>query len=366
MLVTVVLVYFILIVVLRADPNTLQYTTASFLPCIISVVFPFALMPWVLRKFNLPTNIYTLYKYRMLQKTEGILSRSLSINMDDKQLNASHEGLRDTLQRKHGFNLLARHLSKEFAIENFLFFVETQQWLQSLYNRPSFAHLKSVDDEKYNYDNLVSPPPQSSPPSDDEQPDVKRVISFSGLRDVINMSPVPKHKSYDLLTIKFHESIPKSNILRHYKTDLMTVIASSSDDVGSDGKDEEDFDAIYEESVNIFQKYIPNSAYFSVNISYNCRQQLFAKFGYDESIRNARTSGAISDQRRMLCTVKENCNSEETIVQLFEDARQQVYKYLIYSYTRFKKTAEFKQLMAYHAKNEESDGGYISEHSYSK
>merc|ERR1712228_316133 len=115
-----ILLYYSVVTIIGADFETIKY---ALMIIIVATQF-FALMMVIL--------FYPLKKFGY-----SSLPCRAHNNFVIKQL----------LESKDGFDAFARHLSKEFCLENLLFFVETQQWLLYLTRMSSYRDCINYDDD---------------------------------------------------------------------------------------------------------------------------------------------------------------------------------------------------------------------------
>merc|ERR1711920_572430 len=125
-----ILSFFIITLILSARPYTIKYISLAALGILIYFGFSLIIFYTVLKKFKFPTNPYHAKIYGNAQFMDR--DQSEEISEKDKDVEMQTVALKDILESRHLFNLFARHLTREWCLENLLFFVETQQWLKSL------------------------------------------------------------------------------------------------------------------------------------------------------------------------------------------------------------------------------------------
>eukprot|EP01084_Bolivina_argentea_P319880 554879_1 len=293
-----IIIYYIIAIVLNATFPSYEYIALQMLPILIGFIFTMIIYLWVFKQFHLPSNPIYISKYLQMNYLNYELSFSPTLtttyskgnqNMHKDELHSL--GLQQILSDKHGFNEFARHLTKEFCLENLLFIVETQQWLQSL-----------AKNENYLY--------------------------------IVNDSINNKKKGSLTLKLEFPDSAPKSRILQNNSD-----INNTHNIENKENENKMDLPSFseYLQCVELFNKYIRNSAYFSVNISSRTRDELYEIFGFnDSSVR--------PDIYQMTRILNDNKMSKEKLFNLFEAPRKQIFQLLMYTYSRFKQTDEFIQL----------------------
>eukprot|EP01084_Bolivina_argentea_P087389 157835_1 len=284
-----IIIFYIAAIALNAQPPTYEYIGLQYLPIIISFIFASIIFLWVLKKFSLPSNPCYVTNYLEVINLNHELSSQKSITLSYAHSQEQHEhkpknkteSIHRILQSKHGFNAFARHLTKEFCIENLLFVVETQQWLQSLIKDAKYMQFAEDELEK------------------------KRPFS---------------------LTLEFPETAPKSLIIQE------TTTVDTTEEIGND------FPSIseYLQCVQLFDKYIKNSAYFMININSESRIRLYQTMGYSHSHSQ--------NHNEMVETLQKNKLSTKDLFYLYDGCRQQIYTLLTYAYSRFKRSDEYTQL----------------------
>merc|ERR1719203_1765071 len=94
----------------------------------------------------------------------------------------------------------------------------------------------------------------------------------------------------------------------------------------------------YWSAVKLFEKYITNDAYFSINISWEDRQALYDLVGYSDTTKYYTTEQMMQD------AIMKNCEFDLTrLIHAFDASRYAVYKLMDQCYYQFKKTDEYKK-----------------------
>lgn len=134
-----VLSYTIVGVLLRATFISIKYFLVSMIMPIILFMFTFFSLYYPLAKCNLPTMPWNALKFKRkgtqsLEIPKDVLSELPRMNTNDCTVNIMHANqfIYEVLSIKHGFEGFARHLVKEWCLENLLFLIETQQWIDAL------------------------------------------------------------------------------------------------------------------------------------------------------------------------------------------------------------------------------------------
>eukprot|EP01083_Nonionella_stella_P014234 40024_1 len=277
-----ILLFLLLQGALKAEPYTVKYIVASIFS--VTGYFGFTVVMYyvVLKKFNLPINPWSVKKY-LTQSTSFLLTSREQIDSDEENIGLT---LPDILGTKHGFNHFARYLTRQFAIENLLFFVETQQWLEML--RTKNAYRMS------------------------EENDVDVGVHSFGWRH--------------LLGIKLSDYVPKSRIVMNDEKVDNTIQYPS------------DVECL--QCVQLFKKYVMNEASFCVNIDGNERTRLYGLFGCN---KKDKING--NDDEYMMQKLKESTTSDVSkVFHIWDGCRRQIYQLLNYAFFRFSKSPEFKQV----------------------
>eukprot|EP01083_Nonionella_stella_P072977 197022_1 len=290
----VVLIYIGSAGILKIESDSPYYMFVLYM-AIAGTMFPIlSSMLWVFRQFGLPWNIFGLSKHLRHQNRVKVELPVLNTFDLSNHLNSSFEGgdddrvrMRHMLQHENGFNLFARHLTKEFSMENMLFFLETQQWIKFI--------LRLHQQNPY----LVV------------------------IKD--------RSKFHDLCSIKFPDNVPKSSIVQSperieetEKKKEVAIQVELSDD-----------DKVYLCAVEIFKKYIINQAYFCINISFQQRAKLYVLFGWEDS--KPLMDGV------MVKHLKEQDLHLLKLMHVFDHARAEVYNLMSDGFKRFKASGEFLQ-----------------------
>eukprot|EP01083_Nonionella_stella_P117693 351033_1 len=275
----VVFIYLGFTAIFKLQPDSPYYVFVLYMAIVVTMLPILSSMLWVFRQFNLPWNIFDLGKHRQLKHHSQYADRE----------GADVHKIRHILQDDNGFNLFARHLTKEFSMENMLFVLETQQWIHFI--------LGLHQENPYSVANSN----QSS--------------AF-----------------VELCSIKFPDNVPKSSIIQSpVHVSAEEEITVEMDDMNQTALTDED--KVYLCAVEIFQKYIINRAYFCINISYDHRAQLYALFGWNDSKQ--------SIESVMVKHLKERDLSLLELMHIFDDVRIEVYKLMANGFRRFKVTGEY-------------------------
>eukprot|EP01084_Bolivina_argentea_P069942 127211_1 len=136
--------FFVIAMAMNAPAYSLSYLLAACLG--VSVAFGFVLIIyfWVFKTFNLPITPCTINRFMIGSNLNEPSYLSTELHMD-KTNELNHINLRRVLSDSDGFNCFARHLTKEFCLENLLFIVETQQWLTSLLMKEEYQKFIDTD-----------------------------------------------------------------------------------------------------------------------------------------------------------------------------------------------------------------------------
>eukprot|EP01084_Bolivina_argentea_P252271 423405_1 len=265
-------------IVLKAVPGEwkwifmqLFHISLLFVLCIISYY-------WVLKQFNLPTIYCRLSQYKPSHNLEMMRSKS---DIEANKSTNMNLNLIDVLKDDELFKYYARHLSKEFAIESLLFFVECHQFMQYLVQ----------------YIDLT----------------VKET-SLSSLNTTSN-----SHAYIDDIELNA-KNIPQSSIVQDLKETNSINIAS----------------------INLFLKYIDNDdAYFLINISFEARNSLYEIFGLNISndtkmATDSNGNGNNSKQKLMNAFMVKNNITPKQISNAFYQTRLEIFTLLHSGFGRFK------------------------------
>eukprot|EP01083_Nonionella_stella_P033621 92017_1 len=271
--------YYVLLFALNMDYHTIAFILCFTLCFIGSLLFTWILHAKVFSEFKLPSlpcvgASYASDRAHFIDMNE-MHSVTNVISASDEDINYKERAkltLHQVLENKHGFNEFARHLTKEFAIENLLFFVEILQWEKELLKRKEFAE-----------------------------------VSASVWTD-----------------ITLPHNAPISRIV-HPNGDAHADVAST---------------CAYVQAVRLFKKYIPNTAYFALNISAKQRNALYAEFVYSDSQR------VTEDQNHQMVNVLKDVRKMDshTLLHLFDDGRSEAYLLLKFAFLRFRDAEEFEKI----------------------
>eukprot|EP01083_Nonionella_stella_P034927 95490_1 len=298
--------YYIITVLLSAKPYTIQYAIVALIGILSYFFLMLITIYYVLKQLQLPTNPYFARKF--------VNAEFMNFNMSSYSLNSAarkpvnhpslhdvHQRLRQVLESKHGFNSFARHLTKEFCLENLLFFVETQQWLHAL-------------GRKQKYKDCIM---------------TQMVATAPSLQDNVSIEMFTNNKNnkltHDLIQIHFPETAPKSIIVEH----------DQHANADTNKKDDEfPSDQEYLQCVALFKKYIANEACFCINIDSITRNQLYAVFN---GVLYSNKDSEIVEHLR-----KKSSINAHNLFHLFDGCRSQIFQLLTFAYQRFQKTEEYR------------------------
>eukprot|EP01084_Bolivina_argentea_P143535 252001_1 len=231
----------------------------------------------------------------------GISLNSLSNRQIFTEIMKSHEA----------FNAYAHHLTKEFCLENLLFFIETQQWIQSLAKKQSYVEY--VEDEMYRSD----------------------LYSIELTKQLPRSEIVGKELVKEDGTEKALESLKTLGLFNP----SMDTIENKVNQLPSTEE--------YVQCSKLFTKYASNNAHFCINISYIERKQLYIAFGYTENRYDALSWNpkdylAASFESALL--QQKNKMTKKVLFHIFDDARASIYYLLLQALSRFKLTPAYRQL----------------------
>eukprot|EP01083_Nonionella_stella_P021486 59554_1 len=136
--------YYALLFGLKPQYQTMDYFYSMLFVGFTTFSFVIVIQFWVFRVFRLPS--LPCYVSEYLKQKRNCDGYNESTNGELSTTNGENKRItiKDALQDIHGFNLFARHLSREFCIESLLFFVETQQWKTSLYAKPEYMSFEQT------------------------------------------------------------------------------------------------------------------------------------------------------------------------------------------------------------------------------
>eukprot|EP01084_Bolivina_argentea_P072382 131423_1 len=268
--------FFTITLILDATPYTSEYVILAICGILSSFSITCITFYYVLRRLKLPANPFHAKLYVKSQKATN------NIYYIDK--NSPSKTLKQIVRDDNGFNLFARHLTKEFCLENLLFFVETQQWLNSLKKSHSV-----VDNQS------------------------------------------------ELLTIKFTDTAPKSRIIAQTQSQSDNCIKTDIEQMDNYPTTEE-----YLQCISIFKKYIANDAYFCINIDSAARLELYNVFGCNMNYASNRNN------ENLMIEALQNTSGIDVnkLFHLFDASRTQIYQLLLFAFARFKRTDEYKSLIS--------------------
>eukprot|EP01083_Nonionella_stella_P300678 1027820_1 len=203
--------------------------------------------------------------------------------------------LQQIIESKQGFNEFARHCSKEFRIESFLFFVETHQWLNTLLQQDDYKEFVADHDQ--------------------------------------------------LIDIHLPRSAPRSSILcTESKVSCIEIAPQVQEDMEMEMDDLDDCgklslpsDEEYMQCAMIFEKYVPDSSYFCINIDGPTRCLLMKQFGGEDGTKNVEYYAQV---------LKENGMTKEELFHVFDPCRFGIYRLLMSAFTRFKPTPQYQKGIA--------------------
>eukprot|EP01084_Bolivina_argentea_P065684 119731_1 len=255
------------------------------IPILISILL-------ILIKFKLPWNVWTVCKYfQDIDCIDNVIN--------EEQNNQMRLSLIDILQNEIGFSSFARHLAKQFCIENLLFFIETSQFIEYV-----LAKIR-LEQEQYIYDDSN-------------------------------------------LWILFPENAPKSEIIHslHQKRTTRSVLVGTgflddeieynNNEKHENSNDENVVDESYLFAVKIFLKYIVHRAYFCINISSDEQYGLYSIFRYIDSID--------IPEKDMAKNLSENKVNLKELIHVFDGSRFATFKLMLNGFSRFKMSDEFAKV----------------------
>eukprot|EP01083_Nonionella_stella_P090791 253704_1 len=280
------IVYYFMVIGLKFEYFTNLYTITVTYVGVTTLLFVLVIHLRVFQIFQLPALPWGKVQWTKDREHMGSLS-SVSdngdVNVRDRGASDGTMNLGVALADKHGFNEFARQLTREFCVENLLFFVETHQWQLSLAGKEQYSCFDTPT----------------------------------------------------LMNVQLAENAPKSKIIQSDKR-------SSSASKGKETECEFELpsDDEFLEGIRLFNKYITNSAYFVLNISSQYRKMLYKAFMYDE--KNA----ADISEEEWVKKLKESRNMDRKVLfNVFNDTRAEIWYLLLHSYIRFKQTEAFAKVV---------------------
>eukprot|EP00486_Rosalina_sp_Unknown_P009925 CAMPEP_0201578170 /NCGR_PEP_ID=MMETSP0190_2-20130828/24932_1 /ASSEMBLY_ACC=CAM_ASM_000263 /TAXON_ID=37353 /ORGANISM="Rosalina sp." /LENGTH=314 /DNA_ID=CAMNT_0048011059 /DNA_START=948 /DNA_END=1892 /DNA_ORIENTATION=+ len=284
--------------------------------------------------------------------------------------------LKTILEDPEGFELFARHLAREFAIENLLFYLESAQWLLSFGDLTAFKN-----DDKYQQvwcGNIKFPEnaPQSRivnstqrmaevlPVLDGASSSVK--VDVNGM--IVRKSELKYKDNKDsvLVEIEMDDHTTKMNI----KDDPSTPDTIHEEKSIANENESVDYDhSYYLQSVRLFRKYIANDSYFCINVSSKVRSNLYHLLGYNDNDkineedlvehlkqnlkkneeRNNGDGQGLEKEPNMIRTRSKSHHNDKNIEDLFhifDIPRAETFQLMNYAVSRFKHTKRYKAWIA--------------------
>eukprot|EP01084_Bolivina_argentea_P245382 410846_1 len=271
-------VYVVLSIILNAQPPSIAYNILIFVSIAINIGLSWVTFGWLFRTLNLPNNMYRAYIMRKTMLIANEMSIIKDDNIKDNKINQRSRAMFPyILEDENGLNLFARHLTHEFAVENLLFLIEIYQYLHSI--------TVNTDNEETNMLSL-------------------QVSKF--------------------LTLKFPETAPKSMIVQNiHKRKRQQTIAVT---VNLDIHELEYTNNMYQQAVQIFNKYVSQNGYFPINVSYETKKEITNFFKeWDE----------------------ENGTNPEIMVlyHIFDKCIFEIYRLIQHSFYRFKHCDSYHQFI---------------------
>merc|ERR1712061_68383 len=202
--------------------------------------------------------------------------------------------------------------SRSFSVECILFFLETTQWIHSVSDvmKREKSEIKLDDDDaRFRFNVLLSIRfPDSAPKSsfiDFEQSDSssnkdqgstlkepshsKRTSVMSHVIPIHLDGPMVPHMVNNSSSMS---SCHSSNVSHEVST---TITVSEPEDSVSPRMSNTKVENCYWSAVKLFEKYITNDAYFSINISWEDRQALYDLVGYSDTAKYYTTEQMMQD-----------------------------------------------------------------------
>merc|ERR1712228_196559 len=142
-----VLFYTVVGVLLRATFISFKYFLVSMIMPIILFMFTFFSLFYPLHKCNLPTMPWNALKFKRtgtqsLEIPENVIIELAETTNGTRPTMNSQVCTHAILENKHGFEGFARHLVKEWCLENLLFLIETQQWINQLFLKEEYKDIE--------------------------------------------------------------------------------------------------------------------------------------------------------------------------------------------------------------------------------
>ena len=286
---------FVIRTLIPTGPPQFEYLFVMIMAISMPISMQITVIYYPLKSYNLPTNALWARKYAKNQTAEvtrQIISGHNDENKEDEndlEIEMVPQYLQipmaKVLENDQGFDLFARHLSHEFAVELILFFVETQQYIKYILSD------KDVQSQYGNLDDHKVPNPV------DDASGTDAVHTRSDNKTTADESNSQIDYWFDrLIRINLPNSAPKS------------VIVNKKNN--PDPK---------EQCIDIYNKYIANHATLPINVSGEIRNELSRKIGNID-----------------------NLDGYE-LVHVWDEARYQIYGDLENSFDRFNDSDIFKE-----------------------
>eukprot|EP01084_Bolivina_argentea_P087396 157842_1 len=312
-----VTIYLIVAIVLDAPIYSIEYFALAVLGIFVAFGFVTIIYFWVFRKFQLPIVPWNIDRFTH----KYAINKQLSVNIMQDKNTLNDLNLKQVLQHEIGFEYFSRHLSKEYCIENILFFVETHQWLLSLLMKKEYQKFVATD-----ILNIINETENQAKTNKHMHQLSASIGNIFGVTVTVDTYVSDEQ----LLTIMFPDNAPKSRIVTDNFDNEENVEHDENDDYPSVNE--------YMQCIKIFKKFITNSAYFCVNIDSASRYGLYQIFGfkeYDSSQKEEDIVKILKNKTKMTRT---------ELFHLFDGCRTQVYQLLNFAFMRFKITKEYKKL----------------------
>ena len=318
--------FYILFVVVNADFYTIEYAFVSVVGSVTFFGIMINTLYYPLHKFKYPTIACKARAFVIRESSERGLSTEMPQNQNaDQNLSMCFQKL---MASSDGFNAFARHLTKEFCVENLLFFVETQQWLLYLTRLSAYREflLDQSDTDLIHVKLHPTCPKSKILGNDDSSSGGGSLMKRKSLKAVLS----PKRNATYSMTISLDDLDPSL-------TDRRDKI-SFTDEVDTPTMEE------CIQCSRLYRKFVSTDAYFCINVRYAVRHTLSKMFGYSGRSTIVSSTGSDEEIEEMAQHLLKSKISKEQLFHMFDDARLSIYRLLLQSVTRFRKTSEYVKL----------------------
>lgn len=282
------------------------------------------LYAWIFKKFKIPQVFYSVNKYLEIREEKFIefekQMSGRSVENETDLIDNTNVRLENIMETQYGFRLFAQHLEREHLMENLLFFMETQQWLNSVMFLKRYENSSEFEKVRITANESLG------------------IVTENDVCDTLDAGTMDE--------LKCNEISMKTNKAPSYHS---TVNSISFDRDSLQFSNMTEMEVVCIHAAEIFRAFIAGDYsggkvgdVSRVNVSVKVSQTLFELFDFNQQMD-------ISSEESIHVLAENLKNSSiangDEFFDMFDDGRDEIYVLLQNSFERFRNGPAFKKFV---------------------